>query len=136
MRHGSVDSSAGAHGHTRSGVEHWGSEIGLRSRLERTYATAKGVPVVLLVVQGGAGTLDFMLASAELGCPLLVLSDSGGAATAISQYCERGSIDAVEDRDFIPLEPKLAKLAEMHADRGNTLLTFFRLQARQKQPCM
>jgi hypothetical protein len=29
----------------------WGCEIALRSRLERTYATSKGVPVVLLVVQ-------------------------------------------------------------------------------------
>ena len=66
----------------------WGGEIALRARLERTYATQKGVPVVLLVVQGGPGTLDMMLASAELGCPLLVLADSGGAASAIAQFCE------------------------------------------------
>lgn len=68
----------------------WGSEIELRSRLERTYATAKGVPVVLLVVQGGPGTLDMMLASANLGCPLLILADSGGAASAIEQFFHGG----------------------------------------------
>ena len=111
----------------------WGSEIGLRSRLEKCYATSKGVPVVLLVVQGGAGTLDMMLASAELGCPLLVLSDSGGAATAISQFCESNSIDAVEDRTFVELEPKLNALAQLHAARGNTLLSFFRLQDEDSQ---
>ena len=33
---------------------YWGSEIALRSRLERTYATSKGVPVVQLVIQGEA----------------------------------------------------------------------------------
>ena len=88
---------------------------------------------MLLVVQGGAGTLDMMLASAELGCPLLVLSDSGGAATAISQFCESNSIDAVEDRTFVELEPKLNALAQLHAARGNTLLSFFRLQDEDSQ---
>ena len=39
------------------------------------------VPVVLLVVQGGPNTLDMMLASAREGSPLLILSDSGGAAS-------------------------------------------------------
>ena len=107
----------------------------MRSRLERTYATEKGVPVVLLVVQGGPGTLDFMIASAEeFNAPLLVLADSGGVATAISQYCmEGGGMDAVEDRSFVELEPKLAKLADLHAARGNTLITFFRLQDEDSQ---
>ena len=90
----------------------WGGEIGLRSRLERVYATEKGVPVILLVVQGGIGTLDTMLASAEVGCPLLVLCDSGGAASAVSEYCgvtgtsADGGIDNVEDPTFAALETK------------------------------
>ena len=45
----------------------WGHEIEMRSRLERCYATTKGVPVVLLVVQGGIGTLDTMIAAANRG---------------------------------------------------------------------
>ena len=60
------------------------------SRLERTYAISKGVPVVQLVIQGGLGTLDTCIASAELGSPLLILADSGGAATAIAQFCTGG----------------------------------------------
>ena len=113
----------------------WGCEIPLRSRLERTYAMSKGVPVVLLVVQGGIGTLDMMLASAELGCPLLVLSDSGGAASAISQYCD-GGIEAVEQSEFWAQEPKLRAIEATHRDRGSTLLSFFRLQDEDSQQNM
>ena len=72
------------------GSNAWGHEIDTRSRLENCYATAKGVPVVLLVVQGGPNTLDMMSAAAKQGSPLLVLSDSGGAATALAQYCAGG----------------------------------------------
>ena len=42
----------------------WGHEIHMRSQLERVYAQAKGVPVVLLVVQGGQ-TLAMMASSAR-----------------------------------------------------------------------
>jgi len=45
---------------------------------------------VQLVIQGGLGTLDTCIASAELGSPLLILADSGGAATAIAQFCTGG----------------------------------------------
>ena len=110
----------------------WGSEIGLRSRLERTYATQKGVPVVLLVVQGGPNTVDMMLASAQLGCPLLVLSDSGGAASAISQFFE-GGIEEVSEPAFVALEPKLKELQSLHMDRGACLISFFKLQDEDSQ---
>ena len=96
----------------------WGHEIALRSQLERTYASAKGVPVVLLVVQGGPNTLDMMTASAEQGSPLLILSDSGGAATAVSQYCEGGgNVARVTDPAFASLEPKLEALRAVSAPR-------------------
>jgi hypothetical protein len=41
----------------------WGGEIGLRANLESTYAKAKAVPTVLLVVQGGPGTLQTVAAA-------------------------------------------------------------------------
>ena len=41
-----------------SGGKAWGTEQALRARFERDYATAKGVPQALLVVQGGPGTLS------------------------------------------------------------------------------
>ena len=100
----------------------------MRADLEHTYAKMKGVPVVLLVVQGGPGTLDMMLASAEQGSPLLVLADSGGAATALWQYCERG-IGGVQDGAFLESEAKLETLRQMNEAREGTLLSFF--QARQ-----
>lgn len=94
----------------------WGHEIAMRSQLERVYATSKGVPVVVLIVQGGPGTLDLMHASAEQGSPLLVLSDSGGAATALSQYVERG-IAGVTDPTFQGEEEKLEALRLMDEAR-------------------
>ena len=116
----------------------WGSEIALRSSLERTYATSKGVPVVQLVIQGGLGTLDTCIASAELGSPLLILADSGGAATAIAQFCAsgEGSIEAVENPEFVAQEVKLRQLKALHDERGGTLLSFFRLQDEDSQQNM
>ena len=104
----------------------WGHEIGMRSQLERVYAQAKGVPVVLLVVQGGPNTVDMMHASAKEGSPLLVLSDSGGAATALWQYCE-GGIGRVSDPAFVDLGDKLEALRELDASRDHSLITFFSL---------
>ena len=78
-------------------------------------------------MQGGIGTLDMMLATASLGSPLLVLADSGGAATAVSQFCA-GGIDAVTDPSFVKVEQKLAALRELNEEREGTLLCFYRLQ--------
>ena len=75
------------------------------------------VPVVLLVVQGGPNTLDMMLASAREGSPLLILSDSGGAATALAQYCHGGGIRAVTDPSFVAMEDKLEGLRAMDEAR-------------------
>ena len=107
----------------------WGSEIALRSRLERTFATSKGVPVVLLVVQGGRGTLDMMMASARLGSPLLVLADTGGAASAVAQFFDGGSMDHVTDAAFRVerCEAQLRELHALHGEREGTLVSFFRV---------
>ena len=43
---------------------------------------------MLLVVQGGPGTLATILKTAKKGSPIVVVADSGGAATAIKQYIE------------------------------------------------
>ena len=98
------------------GTMPWGDEIGVRSQLERCYATVKGVPVVLLVIQGGPNTLDMMTASAKEGSPLLILSDSGGAATALAQYCQ-GGISRVTDPVFAKEEAKLEALKSMDVAR-------------------
>ena len=64
----------------------WGSEIRVRAEIERHMTTSRAVPMVLLVVQGGPGTLATVLATAQLGCPIVILSNSGGAATAVSNF--------------------------------------------------
>ena len=56
--------------------------------------------VVLLVVQGGPNTVDMMMASAKEGSPLLVLSDSGGAAQDIYDYCVNGGLNMSIERKY------------------------------------
>ena len=75
----------------------WGGEIGLRSAIEAAYSESRHVPIVLLVVQGGPGTLATVAATAKNHNPIVLLVDSGGAASAIHAYV-KGGIDAVEQR--------------------------------------
>ena len=51
--------------------------------------------------------LLLMLASAREGSPLLILSDSGGAASALAEYKHTG---VVSDASFSGLEEKLQQL--------------------------
>ena len=62
--------------------EAWGSEIVVRAEIEQHMMQSRAVPMVLLVVQGGPGTLATVLANAQLCCPVVLLSNSGGAACA------------------------------------------------------
>ena len=65
--------------------------------------------VVLLVVQGGPGTLKMLLESARRGSSILIVSESGGAATAVFEYVRRGGDKAELDPKF---EARKAELAE------------------------
>ena len=56
--------------------------IQVRAEIEQHMMQSRAVPMVLLVVQGGPGTLATVLANAQLGCPVVLLSNSGGAACA------------------------------------------------------
>ena len=56
----------------------WGAEIALRANLEATYSMSKGVPLVLLVVQGGPGTLATVHSALENHTRVVVLEESGG----------------------------------------------------------
>ena len=57
-------------------------------------------------MQGGPGTLATVESTALAGKPIVVLSDSGGAATALHAYCT-GGIEAVEPR-FRQMEVRVA----------------------------
>ena len=45
------------------------------------------VPVILLVMDGGPGTLGTVLSSMQHKEPVLIISDSGRAASAIHSFC-------------------------------------------------
>ena len=78
------------------------------------------------VVQGGPGTLATVESIALAGKPIVVLSDSGGAATAVHQYCA-GGIDAVEPA-FHKMKAKLHTIKSLNDAYGGKQLTFFSLE--------
>ena len=71
----------------------WGSEIEFRAKLEALYREQKFVPSVLLVVQGGPGTLKTILNSALEETPIVILAESGGAASAVYNFTQYDQID-------------------------------------------
>ena len=87
---------------TTRGQASWGSEIALRFAIEKQYCESRGVPRVMLVVQGGPGTLRSVHAAVNDHCPIVLISDSGGVSSLLShfvetyhdersEYCERRS---------------------------------------------
>jgi len=110
----------------QQGVKAWGSEIDFRARLEHYYCHNKGVTLVLLVVQGGPGTLKTVLASAKQRHPVLIVSDSGGAAAAIAEYVQEDNVsDVLFQKD--ELLKTLESIRQLHQKSGELLLTFFSL---------
>tara|TARA_B110001452_G_scaffold21628_1_gene17351 strand:+ start:612 stop:4946 length:4335 start_codon:yes stop_codon:yes gene_type:complete len=115
----------------REGAESWGTEIGLRAELEAACAQTKGTPIVQLVVQGGPGTLATVLSTAMAGHAIVVLADSGGAATAIHDYCTDG-IMAVDER-FRHLEDQFKMIKQLNDAYQGHLLNFFSLREDLKE---
>ena len=79
------------------------------------------------VVQGGPGTLATVESIALAGKPIVVLSDSGGAATAVHQYCA-GGINAVVEPAFKKMEEKLNTIKSLNDVYDGKQLTFFSLE--------
>ena len=106
------------------GAKAWGGEIALRVAIETEYCRSRRVPRVLLVVQGGPGTLSTVLAAIESQCPVVLIADSGGVAELLhiflKEYQNTSSINY--KRGLVPpkfqaqFEPKmdiLVRIAEM-----------------------
>ncbi|KAL1522133.1 hypothetical protein AB1Y20_021774 [Prymnesium parvum] len=77
----------------------WGAEIALRDSIQEAYAEVYSIPSVLLVVQGGVGTLRTVHKAMCLEkhgdrgvertpTPVVLLAGSGGAADVISRYSD------------------------------------------------
>ena len=110
----------------RKGSAAWGSEIEFRSALETTVSRTKNIPIVQLVVQGGPGTLATIESTALAGKPIVVLVDSGGAATALHKYCTLG-LEAVEPK-FQSQAKRLQAIKNLNDTYGGKQLTFFSLE--------
>lgn len=96
-----------------AGAKAWGMEIEFGLRTQLAYCAHdknkdNRVPAVLLVVQGGPGTLKTVVKAVEKGVPVVVIADSGGCASAIRDFLTRAP-GARED--IAAAERELAALA-------------------------
>lgn len=98
-------------------------------RLESYVSQTKRAPLILLVVQGGPGTVSTMVATAESGEPLIILSDSGGAASAFHQYVSTGQLTEEFQKKFGGQIPKFERLKTLNDEVGGALLSFFELES-------
>ena len=111
----------------KEGVPAFGGEIQVRAALEAYVAHSKGVPIVQLVVQGGPGTVATVRATAEALNPIVVLTDSGGAAEAIFEYVVNGALPERLAK-FESQQSHLDAIKAAHERSGAVLLTFAKLE--------
>ena len=118
----------------------FGGEVEMRAHIEEYMAREAGgsrgeVPLVCLCVGGGPGTFDTLLEQLRLQSMVLLLSESGGAAGAITKfieaYCEGFPENDATDQQLIELVDKLADdelISELER------VTIKRLRERQARP--
>eukprot|EP00026_Physarum_polycephalum_P001138 Phypoly_transcript_01139.p1 GENE.Phypoly_transcript_01139~~Phypoly_transcript_01139.p1 ORF type:complete len:1209 (+),score=210.24 Phypoly_transcript_01139:454-3627(+) len=91
-------------------TEGWGQEIQFRSNFE-SYIRAKfQIPVVLIVVNGGPGTLDTVAQAAEKNFAIVVVQGSGRASDAVASLVKKAQN---ADSDFIQ---NTSSLMDIHDD--------------------
>eukprot|EP01099_Mayorella_cantabrigiensis_P004940 TRINITY_DN3800_c0_g5_i1.p1 TRINITY_DN3800_c0_g5~~TRINITY_DN3800_c0_g5_i1.p1 ORF type:complete len:605 (+),score=129.25 TRINITY_DN3800_c0_g5_i1:97-1911(+) len=86
----------------------WGDEIKFRTALENRLSIQSFVPIVLIVVQGGRGTLNTIEESTNRGFPIILIEGSDGAADAVSHYWDwylrlKNPKPPLTDEDFTDL---------------------------------
>ncbi len=121
----------------REGARAWGSEISRRAQLEHFFRESRRTPLVLLVVQGGLGTVQTVEATARAGDPSVLLVDSGGAAAAIAAYVtcdadmgaamarlsgDEHACSLLQNEGFAQ---SAHRIHELHSASHGQLLTFF-----------
>lgn len=67
----------------------------VRERLFRYFA--EGVPSVLLVLEGGAETIDTVSGACEKGIPVVLINKSGKAADVLAYGCQNLSEEFIKD---------------------------------------
>eukprot|EP00966_Prymnesium_polylepis_P012533 288145-Prymnesium_polylepis.1 len=106
-----------------SGSDAWGTEIELREALEYHVAKRNHISKVLMAVQGGVGTLSAIHTAGFNGMPVVLLADSGGASTAMREYCTSG-MEGVTDARFHEHETLMRNIVGVHEAYGRRQLKF------------
>ena len=83
------------------------------------------MPLAVLVVQGGPGTMKSVAQIASKGHPIIVMVDAGGAGTAIHQYVT-GGLGACEP-NFRSMVAYMEEIHQANLSKDGMLLTFFSL---------
>ena len=89
-------------------------------------STAAGAKIWLEVDDEDAWTLATVESTALAGKPIVVLVDSGGAATALHKYCTLG-LEAVEAK-FQNQSKRLQAIKNLNDTYGGKQLLFFSLE--------
>ena len=76
--------------------EDWGGEIKLRAEFESELSREFGVPLVMLVLEGGPGTYETVVNAINQGHMVVVVKESGGAAQTIAEYVEPADTRSTE----------------------------------------
>jgi hypothetical protein len=71
----------------RSPVDEWGQEIEFRSSLEKHFTTfERGVPLVLVALNGGPNTIKTLVEGARQNFPIIIVDQSGRACDAMAAF--------------------------------------------------
>jgi len=80
-----------------SDADSWGQEIGFRTALEDHLIRNWGIPIVLIVVNGGPGTLDTIVQGVQKGFPIVIVEGSGRCADALAAKIKYPGAKKFED---------------------------------------
>ena len=108
----------------KEGGAAWGGEIAFRAELEKEHCLRRKVPRVLLVVQGGPGTLATILEAIKGDSPVVLVKDSGGVASLLDHFLNtykdegsvhyrKGEILPQFEKAFAARRDQLATIAEL-----------------------
>ena len=92
----------------------FGSEFQLLEDLQAELHRVYGAPTVLLVIQGGPGTLDTMLRAQRQGIVTVLAADSGKVASAVAHYMRTGEVSA----EYAGLKAKFEEIKRINAVRA------------------
>ena len=123
------------------GGDLWQTEIPFRFALEETYCRLRAVPRVLLVVQGGPGSLACVKRAVQSSCPcvLVIEQGAGGLAVVLKHFIEtyrdhrnhhhrHGEILPEFATTYALSRPDLEMIAELDwqlfSDTGHQLITW------------